>query len=94
MNYKELLLQAVNVSIKGGDAIMNVYASSFCVEHKEDNSPLTLADRRCNEIIEQELIKTKIPILSEEGQHTPYNERKNWEYFWLVDPLSTTDQEA
>ena len=81
MNYKELLLQAVNVSIKGGDAIMNVYGSSFCVEHKEDNSPLTLADRRCNEIIEQELIKTKIPILSEEGQHTPYNERKNWEYF-------------
>ena len=53
--------------LKGGHAIMEVYASDFAVEHKDDKSPLTLADKNCNEIIENILINTNIPILSEEG---------------------------
>ena len=56
MNFEELLRTAINASIKGGHAIMEVYASDFIVEHKEDNSPLTLADKNCDEVIEIDFI--------------------------------------
>ena len=92
MNFKELLKIAINASIKGGHAIMDVYESDFSVEHKEDNSPLTLADKNCNEVIENILINTNIPILSEEGAKITYDTRKDWEYSWLVDPLDGTKE--
>ena len=92
MNFKELLLKAINASIEGGDAIMQVYASDFSVEHKEDKSPLTLADKNCNEVIERHLKDTEIPFLSEEGAKIPFVERENWEYSWLVDPLDGTKE--
>ena len=68
------------------------------MEQKDDKSPLTLADKRSHEIIENVLKQTvtvnnsTVPILSEEGKETPYNERKKWEYFWLVDPLDGTKE--
>ena len=92
MNFQDLLKTAINASIQAGDAIMEVYASNFEVEHKTDQSPLTLADKNSNTIIEKFLLKTNIPILSEEGAETPYSERKNWEYSWLVDPLDGTKE--
>ena len=92
MNFKELLEVAINASLKGGDAIMDVYASDFAVEHKDDKSPLTLADKNCNEVIEEYLIPTNIPILSEEGAEISFSEREDWEYFWLVDPLDGTKE--
>jgi 3'(2'), 5'-bisphosphate nucleotidase len=33
-----------------------------------------------------------VPILSEEGRGIPFDERKEWEYFWLVDPLDGTKE--
>jgi 3'(2'), 5'-bisphosphate nucleotidase len=92
MNFKELLLKAINASIKGGHAIMEVYASDFAVEHKEDKSPLTLADKNCNDVIEMYLKDTEIPFLSEEGAKISYADRKDWEYSWLVDPLDGTKE--
>jgi 3'(2'), 5'-bisphosphate nucleotidase len=92
MNFKELLLKAINASIKGGHAIMEVYASDFAVEHKEDKSPLTLADKNCNDVIEMCLKDTEIPFLSEEGAKISYVDRKDWEYSWLVDPLDGTKE--
>ncbi len=92
MKFKELLLKAINASIEGGHAIMEVYASDFAVEHKDDKSPLTLADKNCNEVIDKYLKDTNIPILSEEGAKIPYSERKYWEYSWLVDPLDGTKE--
>ena len=92
MNFNELLKTAINASIEGGHAIMKVYASEFSIEHKEDKSPLTLADKNCNEVIESFLKNTNIPILSEEGAKIPYSERKDWEYSWLVDPLDGTKE--
>ncbi len=92
MNFQDLLKTAINASIQAGDAIMEVYASNFEVEHKTDQSPLTLADKNSNTIIEKFLLKTNIPILSEEGAKAAYSERKNWEYSWLVDPLDGTKE--
>ena len=92
INLKKLLKKAINASIKGGYEIMDVYESDFIVEHKEDSSPLTLADRNCNNVIENMLINTNIPILSEEGEKIAYEKRKNWDYLWLVDPLDGTKE--
>jgi len=84
----------VTIAKEAGDAIMQVYKKNFEVEYKQDNSPLTLADKKANDIIEDGLNKLSVsfPILSEEGREIPYEDRKHWEYFWLVDPLDGTKE--
>ena len=84
----------VTITKEAGDAIMQVYNQDFEVEYKEDSSPLTLADKKANDIIEDGLnqLSVNIPILSEEGKNISYEDRKHWEYFWLVDPLDGTKE--
>ncbi|NOX66679.1 MAG: 3'(2'),5'-bisphosphate nucleotidase CysQ [Chlorobi bacterium] len=85
----------IDLSVKAGKAILDIYNSEdFGVEIKSDNSPLTKADKASNEIIEKGLKKLfpDIPILSEEGKEIPFEERKDWEKFWLVDPLDGTKE--
>ena len=84
----------VAIAKEAGDAIMQIYSQYFEVEYKQDNSPLTLADKKANDIIENRLnqLSVKLPILSEEGKKIPHEERKHWEYFWLVDPLDGTKE--
>jgi 3'(2'), 5'-bisphosphate nucleotidase len=89
------LPELLRISRDAGSAILEVYGSDFAVAHKEDNSPLTLADRRSHEIIVGRLADLpagRLPVLSEEGKNIPYGERKNWELFWLVDPLDGTKE--
>ena len=86
------LIRAIDASVEAGLAILEVYHSDFAVEHKEDKSPLTLADRRAHEIIMSSLKETTPPILSEEGRSIPYTEREAWDTFWLVDPLDGTKE--
>jgi 3'(2'), 5'-bisphosphate nucleotidase len=89
----QYLYIALNAALKAGDAIRKVYFSDqVMVEYKEDLSPITLADRHAHECIEKELETLKLPVLSEEGIETPYEERKDWNYFWLVDPLDGTKE--
>ena len=79
---------------------MAIYQKDFAVEFKGDQSPLTEADKAAHEIIEVGLnqltahysLPTSIPVLSEEGKHLPYENRKEWSYFWLVDPLDGTKE--
>ena len=84
----------VTIAKEAGTAIMQVYKQDFKVEYKQDSSPLTLADKKANDIIEDGLnrLSVSFPILSEEGKETPYEDRKHWEYFWLVDPLDGTKE--
>ena len=92
-NYQQLLKIAKTASIEAGKAILEVYNSDdFNVEKKGDDSPLTLADKRAHNVIVSYLEKTPFPILSEEGKSIPYEDRKNWEYFWMVDPLDGTKE--
>jgi len=89
----ELLDIARLAARKASAEIMKVYRSGeFNTDRKEDFSPLTLADRNADEVISGVLSETKIPILSEEGQKVPYEERKAWKRFWLVDPLDGTKE--
>ncbi|WP_428087120.1 3'(2'),5'-bisphosphate nucleotidase CysQ [Candidatus Thioglobus sp.] len=84
----------VAIAKEAGSCIMQIYDQDFKVECKQDGSPLTLADKRANDIIEDGLnqLSINLPILSEEGKETPYEDRKHWEYFWLVDPLDGTKE--
>ncbi|HHH37276.1 MAG TPA: 3'(2'),5'-bisphosphate nucleotidase [Epsilonproteobacteria bacterium] len=77
-----------------GDEIMKIYERDFQVDYKDDKSPLTEADTRSNEIICNRLEKEypEIPILSEEGKNIPYEERREWGYFWLIDPIDGTKE--
>ena len=98
IQYDKLILTTILAAKRAGLAILDVYDSDFAVEQKEDKSPLTLADKKSNEIIENVLEQTvtvnnsTVPILSEEGKEISYEDRKNWEYFWLVDPLDGTKE--
>ncbi len=94
-NKSSLLINAVIAAKKAGDAVLEVYGSAFSFEQKKDSSPLTLADMRSHDIIVAQLNSRqagKLPILSEEGRDIPYGERKEWEYYWLVDPLDGTKE--
>ena len=83
---------AKEAAIKAGDKILQIYGKEFSVSYKEDKSPLTIADQKANDIIESYLLKTNIPILSEEGKLTEYKDRKNWKLLWIVDPLDGTKE--
>src|SRR5687768_16745628 len=90
---ESLLNLAIKASEKASKAILEVYHSGdFQAEAKGDLSPLTLADKRAHNIIEQIVKPSQLPILSEEGKSISYTERRNWEYFWLVDPLDGTKE--
>ena len=80
-----------------GEKIMEIYQNSDfsqVVDFKADHSPLTLADREAHLVIEAGLKKhyPEIPVLSEEGKHTPYEVRHQWPCYWLVDPLDGTKE--
>lgn len=93
MNSNELLPIAIKAAEAACEEILTVYHSDdFQAELKGDQSPLTLADKRAHACIERYLSATGIPVLSEEGKSIPYDERKQWDYLWMVDPLDGTKE--
>ena len=87
-----LLKTAIQASIEAGKEILKIYTTDFDVEYKEDQSPLTLADKNANDVIMSFLEPTAIPVLSEEGRSIPFEERKDWKELWIVDPLDGTKE--
>lgn len=85
---------AKELAVKAGSAIMEIYAKSdeIQVEYKEGNMPLTLADKKANEIIVQGLrrVYPQYAILSEEEKDNPSRLKK--EYCFVVDPLDGTKE--
>ena len=88
-----LLPNTVNAAVRAGAAVMRIY------EHRDDYDlsgydgdfrSITAADRAAHDAIKRALGQTRIPILSEDGREMHYEERCNWELFWLVDPLDGT----
>ncbi|WP_421874960.1 3'(2'),5'-bisphosphate nucleotidase CysQ [Marinoscillum sp.] len=93
MDINELISTAKQAAIKAGEAIIEIYESGdFSIEAKSDDSPLTRADKASHNVIVSFLEKTNLPILSEEGSTVPFEERKNWDYFWMIDPLDGTKE--
>ena len=88
----------IDICSEAGNEIMKIYnqssIASMEIEYKNDNSPLTLADKKSNESICSSLnnLYPEIPILSEEGAKIPYQDRKEWKRFWLIDPIDGTKE--
>lgn len=93
---KSIIKEVIPIAKAAGDKIMEVYEDidNFNVETKDDNSPLTRADKEANKIICEGLEKLSVlyPIISEENKAQPYSERKEFEYCWMVDPLDGTKE--
>lgn len=83
---------AIEASLDAGEAIMQVYNTTFDVEIKDDKSPLTEADKNANTIINSYLQSTDIPIISEENKQIDYSTRKSWKTCWVVDPVDGTKE--
>lgn len=85
----------IGIAREAGDAIMAVYKGpAFEITYKDDRSPLTQADLASHRIIDQDLrnLNPAWPVLSEESEETPYEQRSTWQYYWLVDPLDGTKE--
>lgn len=93
---KDLVQQVIQIARSAGEAILEIYnnESDFGVENKADESPLTIADRAANAVICKglEALSIQYPIVSEENKLVDYEERKQYDYFWLVDPLDGTKE--
>jgi 3'(2'), 5'-bisphosphate nucleotidase len=77
-----------------GKRILDIYATAFKIEEKADQSPLTEADLASHQTIVDGLsrLTPDLPILSEESADIPFEERRRWTEYWLVDPLDGTKE--
>jgi 3'(2'), 5'-bisphosphate nucleotidase len=95
---QELAQKVMEIARDAGNAILSIYNDqpAWEVEQKADNSPLTLADRKSNAVIcaglEALEAPHQYPIISEENKEIPYEERKDYDRYWLVDPLDGTKE--
>lgn len=87
-----LALETRQLARRAAAGILEVYAGSFAVEHKSDDSPLTAADMASHRVIVGGLheLTPDIPVLSEESGGIGWNVRREWGRYWLVDPLDGT----
>ncbi len=97
MEDRAALVQALaQIACEAGREIMEVYerAGDIAVISKGDESPLTEADTRANTTISHALAKLTphIPVISEEAALLPFEQRRSWQEYWLVDPLDGTKE--
>ena len=90
---KHLTEIALVAAKAAGKEILKIYESAdLGLKYKTDESPLTKADLAAHQKISGFLLDTQLPVLSEEGKHISYEERKEWDFFWMVDPLDGTKE--
>jgi 3'(2'), 5'-bisphosphate nucleotidase len=88
-----LLHCALRAAGRAGREILEVYSTEFAVDAKQDQTPITEADRRAHRALEQTLGEAgSLPVLSEEGRYLDFRRRRRWHRFWLVDPLDGTKE--
>ena len=89
-----LVEPVVGLAKDAGDRILEVYATDFSVQSKDDKSPLTQADLASHRCIDAGLrdLSPDIPIISEESGLPEFSERSQWPHYWLIDPLDGTKE--
>jgi 3'(2'), 5'-bisphosphate nucleotidase len=94
MHLENLIEPVVALATEAGQAILEVYATDFGVQEKSDDSPLTQADLASHRRIVAGLksLTPEIPIISEEDGLPPFDQRKHWPRYWLIDPLDGTKE--
>ena len=91
---KSLIDPVVTLAIDAGRKILEVYSSDFEVQSKDDDSPLTQADLASHHCIVAglEALTPDIPIISEESELPGFAERREWDRYWIIDPLDGTKE--
>src|SRR3989338_8223191 len=79
---------AIEAAYEAGNSILEIYEGKYETFTKSDDSPITEADLKSNEIIKAILSKTNHKILSEEDKDD--QKRLSEEIIWIVDPLDGT----
>ena len=92
---KKFLDNFIKLIKECNENILNIYKTDFEVYNKDDESPLTMADKMCNDHICKYLNSLNIKnskIISEENKNDEYINRKDIEWIWLVDPVDGTKE--
>ena len=96
MNYQDLIEPLKDIVHHAGALILDVYKTEFdhTIKLKPDDSPVTIADKLANDYIVERLNKLtpNIPVIAEESTLIEYSIRKDFKYYWLVDPLDGTKE--
>ena len=94
MTLAPLLEHCLSIAEEAGRAILQVYQTDFTVTEKDDHSPLTQADLAAHRCIVGRLgaLEPAYPCLSEEAADIPYETRRAWSRYWLIDPLDGTKE--
>lgn len=91
----ELLEIAKEAACIAGQEVLDIYDKGVFEEYeKEDQSPVTSADYRANDII-MKMLKEQtpdIPVMSEETPQLSLAERIKWTRYWLIDPIDGTQE--
>jgi 3'(2'), 5'-bisphosphate nucleotidase len=84
----------VAIARRAGAEIQIHAAGGAAPDLKADRSPVTAADRAAHTLIDAALTTwdVSVPVISEEGATPPYDVRRGWRRFWLVDPLDGTKE--
>ena len=92
MNQTKVLEVMKQLVVEAGKVIMEIYQTDFTVDYKEDESPLTQADRQANAVIVEGLANAfpEYAILSEEVKDDKV--RRQNPYCFIVDPLDGTKE--
>jgi 3'(2'), 5'-bisphosphate nucleotidase len=90
---RESLQRLVSIVREAGSLIQDRWAETR-VGLKNDTSPVTDADCAAHAFILMSLATwdPAIPVISEEGVLPPYETRRTWTRFWLIDPLDGTKE--
>jgi 3'(2'), 5'-bisphosphate nucleotidase len=82
------LEQALEAAREAGVAVMRHYPQTLVVQHKQDGSPLTLADQAAHRVIADCLVDSGLVVVSEEDEDLHFSAGR----YWLVDPLDGTKE--
>ena len=90
--FSRLLPKLISLTSKVGDTIMSLHKENMDFIVKSDSTYLTQADKISHNLITEALkkITPNVPILSEESKKIPFSVRKDWNTYWLIDPLDGT----
>ncbi len=91
----EWLSSMQEIAKLAGAAIMTIYnRDEFQIQVKSDESPVTAADIASHHQIVDALaqLTPDIPVMSEEAANIDWQTRKQWQQYWLIDPLDGTKE--
>ena len=80
---------AIHAAFEAGRTTLNYFNNGVEVEFKEDNTPVTMADRKAEEIL-RKLIKEKFPDHAVIGEEFGEKSNPGKSHCWYIDPIDGT----